>query len=131
MIVGEKLIGVYIRKLVEFIQVFNITNVAGVNKIRSHAGIGPGVVLAFVKAGKQHIGTPQQDTCQNQQENHCIFIKTAGKFQVKEKSGISQKQAGENQHFCVMGAVKKAGALCGGSDKAGQDDREEQGKGGL
>ena len=50
MIVGKKLIGIDIRKLMEFINILNVTDMAGIHKVRPHAGVGPGVVLALIKS---------------------------------------------------------------------------------
>ena len=39
-----------IRKLMEFINILNVTDMAGIHKVRPHAGVGPGVVLALIKS---------------------------------------------------------------------------------
>ncbi len=49
-IIGKKLIGIDIREPVKLIDIFNITDMPGIDKVRSHAGICPGVMLAFIKS---------------------------------------------------------------------------------
>ena len=50
MVIGKQFIRVDIRELVEFINIFNVADMPGIDKGSAHAGISACVMLAFVKA---------------------------------------------------------------------------------
>ena len=49
MVVGKQFIWIKIRQFVKFVNIFDISNMPGVDEVSSHAGVGAGIVLPVVK----------------------------------------------------------------------------------
>ena len=69
MIIRKKFIGVHIGQLTKFIDIFNITDVSGIDLIRGNSGVNAFVMLPFIKTRQKHVITvkkhPGEDNCKH------------------------------------------------------------------
>ena len=49
MIVSKKLVGIEIRELMKFVDIFNIADMTRIDKICAHSGIDAGIMLSVIE----------------------------------------------------------------------------------
>ena len=93
MVIGEEFVRVHIGQFAEFINIFNIADMARVYLCGGNSGIYAFVMLPVIQAGQQYVTAAQQHTAEKKEENHTVF----GEFMpgMEENGGGESKEKKE------------------------------------
>ena len=97
--------------MVEFVQVFNIADMARVDVRSPHTCINAGVMLPVIKTGQKHIAAAHQNAQQNNQKNNVILGEKLLGMQIEAKAPIAEKKQGKQKHLGNMLGIEKGSSL--------------------